>query len=102
MATTGDVEIIVPLFEAYRIFYNQEPDPESEKLFLSERISRKESVIFLAFYNSEAVGFTQLYPLFSSVSLKRLWLLNDLYVLTDHRKNGVAISLLETAKKIRF
>jgi GNAT superfamily N-acetyltransferase len=99
MAAAEDVDIIVPLFEAYRIFYNQAPDPVAEKQFLEERIIRNQSVIFLAFQDSEAVGFTQLYPLFSSVSMRRLWLLNDLYILADHRKKGIATSLLETAKK---
>jgi ribosomal protein S18 acetylase RimI-like enzyme len=99
MATTEDVDIIVPLFEAYRIFYNQAPDPVAEKQFLEERISRNESVIFIASWDFQPVGFTQLYPLFSSVSLKRLWVLNDLYILGDYRKKGIATSLLETAKK---
>jgi GNAT superfamily N-acetyltransferase len=99
MATAEDVDIIVPLFGAYRIFYNQPSEPAAEKQFLEERIRRNESVIFLAFNQAEAVGFTQLYPMFSSVSMKRLWVLNDLYVLPDQRKKGIATSLLETAKK---
>ena len=77
MATIDDVEIIVPLFDDYRIFYNQQSDQAAGKHFLEERMTRYESVIFLAFNDAAPAGFTQLYPIFS-VSLKRSWILNDL------------------------
>ena len=36
------------------------------------------------------VGFIQLYPSFSTVSLKRQWILNDLYVKEEYRNKGYA------------
>jgi GNAT superfamily N-acetyltransferase len=97
-AALADVETIAPLFDAYRIFYEQETDVAAATNFLSQRLSKNESVIFIAFINNTAVGFTQLFPIFSSVSLRTTWLLNDLYVAGDARKQGVAAALLNQAK----
>lgn len=95
-----DLEELAVLFNEYRIFYEQASDMEGAKHFLSERLSRNESVVFLAVdqVNQTPVGFTQLYPSFSSISMKRLWVLNDLYVREEYRKQGAAKLLLEAAK----
>ena len=67
--------------------------------FLKERISQKESFVFIAKDESEKlVGFVQLYPLFSSTRMKRLWLLNDLFVDPKYRGLGISKSLIEMAK----
>ncbi len=65
--------------------------------FLAQRLQQNESVIFLAFDGANAVGFTQLYPGFSSVSMARTFLLNDLLVVSSHRRLGVGSLLLEAA-----
>ncbi len=83
------------LFEQYRIFYGQKSDIENVKIFLEERIIKEESVVFIALQNGECVGFTQLYPSYSSVSLCKIWILNDLYVAKNYRKLGVAQHLIE-------
>ena len=98
-ATIDDVKLVAPLFNAYRIFYNQTSDIDGAIDFLQDRIGKKEAVRFIAFMDDEAVGFTQLYPIFSSVSLKRAWLLNDLYVAETARQQGVANALLNKAKE---
>ena len=87
------------LFDAYRIFYRQESDRQRAIQFLTERLKREESVIFVAYIDNEAVGFTQLYYTFSSVSLERSLILNDLYVSTLHRNKNIGKSLLLTAQK---
>ena len=89
----------VPLFDGYRIFYKQSSDEKAAADFLQERISKDESVVFLAYVNKIPVGFCQLYPLFSSVGLQRTWLLNDLYVHENARGQGVAAALLQKAKE---
>jgi len=94
------LEELTPLFDAYRVFYKQDSDLESAKAFLKARIQNKESIIYLAYINNEAVGFTQLYPLFSSVSMKHLYLLNDLYVKSNHRNNGIGEALINEAKSL--
>ena len=94
-----ELDDVVPLFDAYRKFYGQRPDLVAARAFLRERIERDESVIYIAYTSSqEAAGFTQLYPSFSSVSLKPLWILNDLFVRSDIRRGGVGRALLERAR----
>lgn len=93
------VDVLVPLFDAYRVFYEQESDLSAAKEFLTQRLSRNESTVFIAFSDDQAVGFTQLYPLFSSVSLKPLHLLNDLFVDSAFRAKGIASLLLNEAKR---
>ena len=68
------------------------------KTFLKKRFKRKEAVIFVAEERKELIGFTQLFPVFSSVSMKRTWLLNDLYVNEKARGKGVAGKLLNAAR----
>jgi ribosomal protein S18 acetylase RimI-like enzyme len=97
-ATVHDLDTVAALFDAYRQFYRQPPDRQRARDFLAERFRHHESVIFLAFdENGVAVGFTQLYPLFSSVSANRKYLLNDLYVVPAARRSGAARELLTAA-----
>jgi GNAT superfamily N-acetyltransferase len=99
-AGIGDLDDVAPLFDAYRQFYGQRSDVAAARAFLEERLRRDESVVFLARSEpaGEPLGFTQLYPSFSSVSLRRLWILNDLYVRSDVRRGGVGRRLLERAR----
>ena len=99
-ATIDDVDLIAPLFNEYRVFYQQVSNVEAAKKFLQERLMRNESVIFLALDENEAVGFTQLYPVFSSVSMRKAWLLNDLFVHASARGKGAGSLLLEAAKQL--
>ena len=96
-AHIDDLGLITPLFDLYRQFYEQASDLVSAKSFLQQRIRQNESVIFLAFDGADSVGFTQLYPVFSSVSMARTFLLNDLYVVSSHRRHGVGSLLLAAA-----
>lgn len=101
-ASIDDLEITATLFDLYRQFYEQKSDLNSAKEFLSERINKNESVIFLAMdeNTNRGMGFVQLYPAFSSVSMKRLWILNDLFVHENYRKQGVAEALIEKSKEL--
>ena len=96
-ATVDDLDAIAPLFDAYRRFYSQPGDLQRAGAYLYERMSRGESVVLLAERGGEAVGFTQLYPIFSSVRTSRTWLLNDLFVAENARRHGVARALLDAA-----
>ena len=99
-ATLDHIEDLVPLFDAYRVFYKQQSDPEAARAFLSERLYLGESMIFLAYHEGRPVGFTQLYPLFSSTSMKRIWLLNDLYVVPDLRGQRIGEQLIQRAADV--
>ena len=92
-----DLEALVGLFDAYRMFYTQSPDPASARAFLTQRLSRRDSTIFIARRGDAEVGFTQLYPTFSSVKMARVWTLNDLYVDPSARRQQVGERLIERA-----
>jgi GNAT superfamily N-acetyltransferase len=96
-ASIHDLDVVEPLFDAYRSFYGRPSDPARARAFLAERFQHHESIIFLALDESGAVGFTQLYPVFSSVSCTRKYLLNDLFVVPAARGGGTGRALLVAA-----
>lgn len=99
-ATVADLDLIVPLFDEYRQFYRQASEPERVRRFLLERFEHNQSVIFLSFDSLDdagATGFTQLYPSFSSGSLARIFILNDLFVAPEARRHGTGAALLHAA-----
>jgi len=100
-ATMSDLNVIASLFDKYRQFYEQQPDIEKAKAFMEERLTMDDSVVFIAKERDnleEGLGFTQLYPSFSSVSMEKIWILNDLYVESKARKAGVARLLMKEAE----
>jgi GNAT superfamily N-acetyltransferase len=97
-ATKANTNEIVLVFEQYRQYYGQVIDLEASRKFILERLTKRESVIFLALENDKPIGFTQLYPIFSSVTMERMWLLNDLFVTKTARNQGVGESLLMHAQ----
>jgi ribosomal protein S18 acetylase RimI-like enzyme len=96
-ADANDLAALASLFDAYRQFYEQTSDVAGARAFLAERLAKDESVVLLAERDGAAVGFVQLYPIFSSVRMGRVWTLNDLYVVPDARRGGVAHALLDAA-----
>jgi GNAT superfamily N-acetyltransferase len=94
-ATPADVAAIAPLFDAYRAFFTGGNHLDESSSFLGERIVRDESVVFVAREGERAVGFIQLYPLWSSWYCRRIWFLSDLYVKEYARKHGVGRRLVE-------
>ena len=97
-AAIEDLEGVSNLFNLYRVFYQQTSDLEGAKTYIKKRIESKDSVIFVVKNKQKYVGFTQLYPTFSSISMKRAWILNDLYVDAETRKQGIGEMLLHKAK----
>lgn len=94
IATVDDLEELALLFDAYRIFYGKKSDKEAAIAFLKDRIEKQESIIFIASNNDQMAGFTQLYPVFSSTTMQKFYILNDLYVKQNHRNQGIGESLL--------
>lgn len=93
------VDLVAELFDKYRVFYKKESDIESGRQFIQERLDNNESVIFVALDTDKStlVGFTQLYPTYSSVRVVKNWILNDLYVDKEYRKQGIGEKLIQTA-----
>ena len=99
-ATPSHLEQLTPLFDGYRQFYKKPSDIDGARSFLKARFDNNESTIFIALNDdNDALGFTQLYPNFSSVSMKRDYLLNDLFVSEKARGKGVGKALLLKAQE---
>lgn len=96
-AGVEDLGLLVPLFEAYRRFYRQPGDPERARRFLRDRLELNQSVILLASVDGGAIGFTQLYPSFSSTAMAPIFILNDLFVIPEQRRSGAGAALLQAA-----
>lgn len=96
-AGPADLDVLATLFDAYRTFYGQTPDLPLARQWLRERLRFGESVVLVAKRGGVAVGFVQLYPMFSSVRTSRTWILNDLYVDAGARRRGVARALLDAS-----
>jgi GNAT superfamily N-acetyltransferase len=99
-ARPADAKLVAPLFAGYLKFYRKRATPTVIRKFLADRLLRRESVVFIAFAGNQAVGFVQLYPTWSSLSLKRLWILNDLFVVPAARRTGVANALMLRARQL--
>ena len=96
-ATIHDLAQLVPLFDGYRQFYGRVSDLRAASEFLLARFYNDESTVFIAHEDERAIGFTQLYPSFSSISLARIFILNDLFVHEQSRRKGVASALMSAA-----
>ncbi|KAL6760559.1 acyl-CoA N-acyltransferase, partial [Haematococcus lacustris] len=101
-ATLADVHMVQPLFSRYRVWYKMAAAPQAELDFLTRRLGGNESIVIVAEHKADKklLGFTQLYPVFSSTRLGRLWLLNDLYVEEEWRGQGVGRLLIKAAQEL--
>ena len=98
-ATAEHVPGVARLFDLYRQFYRCEADLELATRFISERIEKAESTIFIAVDGDSIVGFTQLYPSFCSVDAVRIYILYDLYVDAAGRNSGTGAKLMNRASE---
>jgi len=88
---------LVELFEEYRSFYDFTPSPKETEEFLLGLMDRNDSVIFIAVdeRSDKVMGFVNLYPCYSTLALKRLWILNDIGVTGKFRGQGVSKALID-------
>ncbi|WCL50633.1 GNAT family N-acetyltransferase [Leptospira sp. GIMC2001] len=95
-AEIKDLDGLSKIFDLYRVFYKKESNIKEARKFLFERFVNFQSIIFIAvdIKKNAIVGFTQLYPTFSSLSMGRAIVLNDLFVLNEYRKLGIAKRIL--------
>jgi ribosomal protein S18 acetylase RimI-like enzyme len=106
-ATAQDLDQLTTLFDQYLVFYKKPSNIEKHKSFLKERMEKNEAIIFIAFddeVKEKAIGFTLIYPTFSSILLSKILILNDLYVDSTIRNNGTGEKLIlktiELAKEL--
>ncbi|HTK20683.1 MAG TPA: GNAT family N-acetyltransferase [Mucilaginibacter sp.] len=93
----SEANLVTELFDKYRVFYKKESDLSLAETFIKTRLDNNESVIYVALDGEQPVGFTQLYPKYSSVSAVKNWILNDLYVESGYRKQGIGEALIKAA-----
>jgi ribosomal protein S18 acetylase RimI-like enzyme len=93
-AVQSDLDELAALFDQYRGFQGRASDLPAARAFLQARFDQGESLVLIAHEGSVPIGFAQLYPSFSSVSLARVLILNDLFVHPSARRKGVASQLL--------
>lgn len=98
IANLEHLESLAVLFDGYRVFYKQPSDRQGARQFLQARLEKGDSTILGAVVEGQWAGFTQLYPSFSSVSMKSIWILNDLFVAEAYRGQGVAKQLMTAAE----
>jgi GNAT superfamily N-acetyltransferase len=99
-ASSDNLHALIPLFDGYRVFYKQASNNRAVQNFFTERFHKKDSVIFIALdEKGNGLGFTQLYPSFSSVFMQRVYILNDLFVSEKARGHGIGEALMEHAKQ---
>ncbi|PHR84878.1 MAG: GNAT family N-acetyltransferase [Colwellia sp.] len=97
-AKINNLDSVTELFDLYRQFYKQESDVDAARSFIKQRLELNDSTILLALSAENLpIGFTQLYPAFSSVAMKPMLYLNDLFVHTTERKSGIGKALLDAA-----
>ncbi len=100
-ANLNDIDQLSVLFDNYRIFYKKESDLDSAREFLKDRMINRESIIYVAENDHKTLaGFVQLYPVFSSTRMKKLWLLNDLFVSHNFRGQKISVKLIDKAKEL--
>ncbi len=93
-----DVAAATDLFIAYQKFYRVIADPGKARAFVSDRLRLNDTIFLLARTEStpthKALGFAQMIPKLSSASMRRDWVLNDLFVAPEHRRTGIATALM--------
>jgi len=99
-ATLAQLSDAASLFEQYRLFYKQEPNPSAAEKFIKDRLLNKDSDIFLGYKDDVCLGFMQIYRCWDSVSMTKLVFLYDLFVVPKARKHGLAGELISRAKKL--
>ncbi|OOF50101.1 GNAT family N-acetyltransferase [Rodentibacter genomosp. 1] len=99
-AEQWNIEVLLPLFEHYRLSNGMTENPDRSLTFLTNRIRFNESLFFIAINSQDkAVGFIQLYPRLSSLQLQRYWQLTDIYVIDNTQKTEIYTALISKAKE---
>jgi ribosomal protein S18 acetylase RimI-like enzyme len=94
-AIIEDLNELAQLFADYRVFYGQDFELEKTRSFIQQRLESKDSIIFIAIESDTILGFSQLYPSFTTIGVQEIWILNDLFIKPKFRQNGVAKMLIE-------
>lgn len=100
LASELDLDILVNLFDDYRQSLGFKSEPKKCRYFVKTRLVENDSMILIALEDSEALGFVQLYPSYSSLLLKSVWYFDDVFVEDKFRGKGIATELINKAKAL--
>ncbi|HEY0798237.1 MAG TPA: GNAT family N-acetyltransferase [Candidatus Baltobacteraceae bacterium] len=90
------------LFDVYRQTFGYPSERTNALAYIRGCVSGGEVPVFTAYSESrlqEPLGFTILYPTFSSILMQRTWQMQDLFVIEGARRRGIARALVENAIK---
>jgi ribosomal protein S18 acetylase RimI-like enzyme len=96
-ANPSDIDALLPLVRAYRVFYGETPDTAGERRFIGKHLRDATSTLFFASDGSRAVGFVQIFESWSTLRLAPVLILEDLFVEPDARGQGIARALIDAA-----
>ena len=102
-AKLEDLDRLIILFEKYMKFYQRADRKELIRQYLENRLRMGEARVLLAFENDsdqQPIAFVLLYPGFSSLSLGKIYILNDLYVEEYARRSGIARKLIDASREL--
>lgn len=95
------IDQFVIVVDEYRKFCGFNLSPEATKGFFKNLHKENKAATFIAISEEyEIMGFINLYPSYSTLSLRKIWILNDLGVSSRFRRLGVAQALIK--KSIEF
>lgn len=96
--TVEELDVLTELFDQYMVFYKKPSDKKKYRSYLKERLQNKEATAYLALDDntSNLAGFVLNYHSFSSVSQGKIVILNDLFVVPEYRKKGIAERLINS------
>jgi ribosomal protein S18 acetylase RimI-like enzyme len=91
----GSLDEAARLFVDYLGFYERDASLDDARRYLTDRVTARDSIVYLARVDGAAVGFAQVYPSWSSLDLAPSWTLEDLFVAPAARRTGTARALLD-------
>ncbi|KAB2488372.1 GNAT family N-acetyltransferase [Priestia endophytica] len=96
----ADIKKLIPLVRSYIVDFYKCPNPSDEELFNHINSLIKEPSLgkqFVIERENEFLGFATLYFTFSTTKVKKISILNDLFIREDYRGKGLGEKLFEFA-----
>jgi GNAT superfamily N-acetyltransferase len=92
-----NVNGLAVLFDDYRAHYGQPRDLPATRTWLDGQLAQRRLMAFAAVERGQVHGFLSICPLPASLRLGLAWSIRDVFVAPQHRRRGVASTLLQHA-----
>ena len=99
-AIASDIPELGALFDDYRVFYKSLSTPAKSEAFVQSLVALRNTRFFLAREASDTplLGFVHLMPSINTIAMRPIWFLEDLYVVPEYRRHGIATALMHHAE----